>query len=107
MKRLAGRQTRFVNRQESRTGILREGRYKSIPIQTDTYLLACLPYVELNPVRARMVESPESYKWSRYRQHTGMADEFSWLDNDPCYVGLGTSESDRAAQYRRASRAIA
>ncbi len=36
MKRLAGRQTRFVNRQELRTGTLWEGRYKSSPIQTDT-----------------------------------------------------------------------
>ena len=52
MKRLAGRQTRFANRQESRTGTLWEGRYKSSPIQTDTYLLACSRYIELNPVRA-------------------------------------------------------
>jgi len=41
MKRLAGRQTRFVNRQESRSGTLWEGRYKSSPIETDVYLLAC------------------------------------------------------------------
>ena len=100
MKRLAGRQTRFVNRQESRTGTLWEGRYKSSPIQTDTYLLACLRYVESNPVRARMVKSPESYRWSSYRQHAGMEGEFSWLDIDPCYLGLGTADSDRSARYR-------
>ena len=41
MKRLAGRQTRFVNRQELRTGTLWESRYKSSPMDTDTYLLAC------------------------------------------------------------------
>ena len=100
MKRLAGRQTRFVNRQESRTGTLWEGRYKSSPIQTDTYLLACSRYIELNPVRARIVERPESYKWSSYRQHAGMEGEFSWLDIDPCYLVLGISDSDRAERYR-------
>jgi len=47
MKRLSGRQTRFVNRQESRTGTLWEGRYRSSPIETDVYLLAVCRYVEI------------------------------------------------------------
>ena len=58
IKRLAGRQTRYVNRLEGRRGTLWEGRYKSSPIQTESYLLACCRYVELNPVRARMVAYP-------------------------------------------------
>ena len=62
MKRLAGKQTRYVNRLERRSGSLCEGRYKSSPIETDTYLLACCRYVELNPVRAKMVEKPEEYR---------------------------------------------
>lgn len=41
-----------------------EGRYKSSPIETEAYLLACGRYVELNPVRARMVKRPEPYRWS-------------------------------------------
>ncbi len=100
MKRLAGRQTRFVNRQESRTGTLWEGRYKSSPIQSDTYLLACCRYVELNPVRASMTQSPDTYTWSSYRRHAGMENEFRWLDSDPCYQGLGNSDNERAARYR-------
>jgi len=55
MKRLAGRQTRYVNRLEGRRGTLWESRYKSSPIQTDRYLLACCRYVDLSPVRARTV----------------------------------------------------
>ena len=62
MKRLAGRQTRFVNRLEGRRGTLLESRYKSSPIQTDAYLLACCRYVDLNPVRARMVARTEDYR---------------------------------------------
>jgi len=72
MKRLAGRQTRYVNRLEQRTGSLWEGRFKSSPIETDTYLLACCRYIELNPVRARMVVRPEDYLWSSYRMKTGL-----------------------------------
>ncbi|MDC0661370.1 transposase [Marinobacter sp. SS21] len=55
MKRLAGRQTRFVNAMERRNGSLWEGRYKVSPIDTDAYLLSSCRYVELNPVKARMV----------------------------------------------------
>ncbi len=100
MKRLAGRQTRFVNRQESRTGTLWEGRYKSSPIETDAYLLACCRYVELNPVRARMTRDPGTYQWSSYRRHAGMDAEFRWLDLDPCYQVLGGSDRERAACYK-------
>lgn len=58
MKRVSGRQTRYVNRLERRRGTLWEGRYKSSPIEMDTYILACCRYIELNPVRAGMVDSP-------------------------------------------------
>lgn len=49
------------------SGTLWEGRYKSSPINKDEYLLACCRYVELNPVRAAMVDEPEEYRWSSYR----------------------------------------
>ena len=100
MKRLSGRQTRFVNRQESRTGTLWEGRYRSSPIETDAYLLACCRHMELNPVRARMTDDPAAYPWSSYRWHTGMGSQFGWLDIDPCFEGLGNSDEERAMRYR-------
>ncbi|MCK4790981.1 MAG: transposase [Desulfobacteraceae bacterium] len=99
MKRLAGRQTRMVNILERRTGSLWEGRYKSSPIQTDNYLLACCRYVELNPVRANMVSRPEEYHWSSYRFKTGL--ENDWLDLDPCYLGLGENAQQRQERYQR------
>jgi putative transposase len=100
MKHLAGRQTRFVNRQAARSGTLWEGRYKSSPIETDAYLLACCRYVELNPVRARMTDAPSSYPWSSYRWHAGESAEFAWLDVDPCYAALGSTAEARATAYR-------
>ncbi|WP_231364997.1 glycosyltransferase [Thioalkalivibrio sp. ALgr3] len=71
---LAARATRYRNRLEGRSGTLWEGRYKSSPVQTETYLLACTRYIELNPVRARMVPAAGDYAWSSYRQRMGEED---------------------------------
>jgi len=99
MKRLAGRYTRYVNRVERRSGTVWNGRYKSSPIETDRYLMACSRYVELNPVRARIVSAPEDYRWSSYGHKIGRA-RFTWLDDDPCYAGLGALRSERESRYR-------
>ena len=99
MKRVAGRQTRLVNKLEHRTGSLWEGRYKSSPIETDQYLLACSRYVELNPVRAGMVASPDQYRWSSYSAKIGEG-MLKWLDRDPCYLALGNTATERQTRYR-------
>ncbi len=99
MKRVAGRQTRYINYHEKRCGTLWEGRYKSSPIEDDRYLLVCCRYVELNPVRAVLVDNPEEYRWSSYRHKIG-EEECDWLDPDPCYVSMGRSEEDRHKRYK-------
>jgi putative transposase len=99
MKRLAGRQTRRINRLERRTGSSWEGRYKCSPIESDRYLLACTRYVELNPVRARMVSAPEDYPWSSYRPRMGL-DSLGWLDLDPCFRGLAPTLSRQQVLYK-------
>src|SRR6266571_2788682 len=106
MKRVAGRQTRFINRREKRTGTLWEGRYKSSPISTDEYLLACCRYVELNPVRTGIVTDPAAYRWSSYAGKVG-GEGFDWLDRDPVYLGLGATAEDREARYREWIRGVA
>lgn len=99
MKRLAGRQTRYHNGLEGRTGTLWESRYKSSPVDTDDYLLACIRYIELNPVRARMMDRPEEYRWSSARHHLGI-ERCDWLDDDPCYDSLGEDVGLRQERYR-------
>ena len=96
MKRLAGRQTRYVNKLEKRTGSLWEGRYKISPIETGSYLLRCCRYVELNPVKARMVKQAQDYKWSSYRAKISDDEVCDWLDFDEYYLGL----EDRKAAYK-------
>ena len=73
MKRLAGRQTRFVNKQENRTGSLWDGRYKMSIVDSDEYFLQCCRYIELNPVKAKMVIRPADYRWSSYRENAGLS----------------------------------
>jgi putative transposase len=100
MKRLAGRQTRYTNTLESRRGTLWEGRYKSSPIDTDSYLLACCRYVELNPVRARMVALAEHYQWSSYQERTGVPVDQSALDTHAPYLALATDSHSRIHRYK-------
>lgn len=99
MKCLGGRQTRYANRLEGRRGTLWESRYKSSAIQTENYLLACCRYVELNPVRARIVDEPGQYRWSSYRSRIGEESD-SLLDPIPCYRPYGNSPEKHYERYK-------
>ncbi|MFP3981626.1 MAG: transposase [Desulfobacterales bacterium] len=100
MKHLAGRQTRYANKKTKRSGTLWEGRFKSSPIAANEYLLACCRYVELNPLRAGLVEDPTRYPWSGCGVRTGLK-KCEWLDFDPYYMGLGKTPEGRAQRYRK------
>jgi len=56
----------YFNYQYRRTGTLWEGRYKATLLDSESYLLTCYRYIELNPVRAAMIEHPSQYRWSSY-----------------------------------------
>jgi len=98
LKKVAARQTRYVNTLEKRTGTIWEGRYHSSPICKDSYLLACCRYIEMNPVRARMVMEPSGYRWSSYREKTEGRIEV--IDLDPGYLSLGADEKARRKSYQ-------
>lgn len=93
------RYVRYVNQVYRRTGTLWEGRYKSTLIDSDRYLLTCSRYIELNPVRARMVDHPCDYRWSSYRSNAGGTIE-PVLSPHPLYLTLGDSPERRALAYR-------
>ena len=99
MKRINGRQSAYVNKPEARSGSIWEGRYKASPIQRDAYLLSCLRYVELNPVKAKMVACPKQYRWSSYSERMNTS-EATKIDLDSCYLSLGKNRADRQARYR-------
>jgi len=76
-----------------------QDRYKSIIISKDNYLLACGSYVELNPVRAKVVEDPKDYKWSSYNAYAyGKKDAI--IDEHPIFDSLAGSDAERRRKYR-------
>jgi putative transposase len=87
------------NRRHRRTGPLWEGRFKSCLVATDGYLLRAMRYIELNPVRARMVAAPEDYPWSSVHGHIGLRDD-PLLTADPVLLARMGGTSDPAAAYR-------
>jgi REP-associated tyrosine transposase len=98
MRVLAARQTRYVNKRERRTGTLWESRFKASPVDSSAYVLACYRYIELNPMRARMVEQPADYDWSSYRHNTGIA-RTDWLDKHPELLAVHTDTMARQEAY--------
>jgi putative transposase len=87
------------------TGHFWQDRYKSIIISKDDYLLACGSYVELNPVRAKVVEDPKEYRWSSYSAYAyGRRDPL--VDEHPIYEGLSKDEAERRKKYREFVRGM-
>lgn len=99
MKNLGQRYVQYVNRTYGRTGCLWEGRFRSCLAQSERYVLACYRYIELNPVRARMVDDPSEYRWSSYHANVeGKSDPL--LTPHQEFAALGESESARRRAYR-------
>lgn len=103
MKALGQRYVQYVNRTYRRSGTLWEGRFRSCLTQEDSYLLACQRYIELNPVRANMVQHPAEYRWSSYRGNA-QAEPDSQLCPHALYLALGQDNASRAAAYRELFR---
>jgi len=89
----------YVNNTYGRTGTLWEGRYKANIVEEEDYLLSCHRYIELNPVRAGMVERPEDYPWSSYGGNA-LSTCDSLLIPHKLYLKLGGNDKSRAVAYR-------
>ena len=88
----------YFNRKYRRTGTLWEGRFRASIVDSSAYLLACYRYIELNPVRARMVEQPGDYAWSSFLSN-GLGRGDALITAHPEYLNLGESPSQRAENY--------
>ncbi|MDY0045710.1 MAG: transposase [Syntrophales bacterium] len=100
IKQVSQRHGQYINKRYERTGTLWEGRFKSSPISTDAYLLACCRYIEMNPVRAGLTDRPEDYKYSSYRSKIGIRN-CNVLDSDPLYESFGSTSTERQQKYRQ------
>ena len=87
------------NQRNHTVGHLWQGRYKAIPIDRDAYFLQCGRYIELNPVRAKMVRHPSEYPWSSYVAYAN-GEPSRIIDPHPLYNDLGGTSAIRQRRYR-------
>ncbi len=103
MKRLGQRYVQYINRTYQRSGTLWEGRFRSCIAQQQNYLLICQRYIELNPVRAGIVNHPGEYRWSSYRANA-QEEKDKLLSQHPLYMSLGQTSEARQEAYRELFR---
>lgn len=100
MKLLGAKYVRYVNKNYRRIGTLWQGRFKCSLVDNELYLLVCLHYIEMNPIRANIVSSPELYRWSSYR-FRAFGERNDVLNIDPWYNSLGSDRKECQFNYRR------
>ena len=89
----------YINKTYQRRGSLWEGRYKSNLIDAEDYFLICMRYIEMNPVRAGMVDHPENYRWSSYATNALGMDN-AVVKPHPLYLALGNNAETRLTAYQ-------
>ena len=100
MRQLNGVYTQLYNRRHRRPGHIFQGRYKAILVDKDNYLLELCRYVVLNPVRARLAELPERWKWSSYSATAGLEKAPEYLSVDWILGVFGTNRKTAQKHYR-------
>jgi putative transposase len=98
MQYIGRRYVPYINRKYDRSGSLWEGRYKSSLVQQEKYFLKVMKYIELNPVRACMVEVPNHYHWSSFCHNSGIK-KITLLEFHSTYLALGLNNEERFQAY--------
>lgn len=98
MQAVGRRYVRHFNQRQGRSGTLWEGRYRSTLIQAERYLLACMVYIDLNPVRAGLAETAADYPWSSHEHYIGRRHD-RLVTPHPIYWELGNTPFAREAAY--------
>ena len=100
MKVVCSRYAQYINKKYARTGTLWEGRHKASAIDSESYLLKCYRYIELNPVAAHIVNRPVEYAWtSNHCNASGDPDPLVSLHES--YLALGQNQQQRCSNYRK------
>jgi len=98
MQAVGRRYVRYFNDSQGRSGTLWEGRYRSTLIETERYLLACMVYIDLNPVRAGIVKEVADYPWSSHGHYAGLRTD-KLVTPHPLFWELGNTPFAREAAY--------
>ncbi|MDY6867056.1 MAG: transposase [Chloroflexota bacterium] len=103
MQALGKRYVQYINENYRRSGTLWAGRYKASLVDSQAYLMTCMRYIELNPVRANMAAAPGDYRWSSYG-YNGEGRENRRITPHSLYRQLGTTDAERCFAYRELFR---
>ena len=103
MRHVNGVYAQAFNRRHGIVGHLFQGRFKAIHVDRDAYFLAVCRYVDLNPVRARLVDDPSAWRWSSYRAHVGIDTVPEWLHSGELHAHLLGRKAASAADQTTAS----
>ena len=100
MKKLCERQTLSINETQDYPGPLWEKDFEASPIHVRKHFLACMRYIELNPVRAQLVTRPGAYRWSSHAANA-LGRENALITPHPFYYALGRNDQERQGAYQR------
>ncbi len=99
MQYVGRRYVPYINHKYGKSGSIWEGRYKASMVDEEEYFLTVMRYIELNPVRAGMVDVPGHYRWSSFCHNAGTR-KISFVCGHPVYMSLGKSDKARHGAYR-------
>ena len=106
MQAVGRRYVRYFNDRQGRTGTLWEGRYRSTLIDADRYLLACMAYIDLSPVRAGLVKEASAYAWSSHAHYAGLRTDKGIAPHARFWTLGNTPFSREAAYAARVARGL-
>jgi len=94
--------SRYYNKRHHRRGTLWAERFKSLIVENGESLINCLAYIDLNPIRAALVNRPEDYRWSSLGYHIQTENKDNLLSLDFGLKEFGVMDSsERLRRYRR------
>lgn len=99
MQALGRRYVGWFNARHQRTGTLWEGRFRAGLIEGERHLLACMRYIELNPVRAGLCAQADEWPWSSAAHHLGLSRQ-PLITEHPLYWSMGNTPFEREHAYR-------
>jgi len=101
MRHINGVYTQRYNKKHGDDGQLFRGRYKSILVDGNSYLLQLVRYIHRNPIKAGIVDSMSRYKWSSHKAYLSSAEQWDWLNKDIIYKFLSKNKKEWIKKYRK------
>jgi len=99
MQHIGRRYVPYINHTYGTSGSIWEGRFKASLVHDEDYLLTCMRYIELNPVRANMISNPGQYRWSSYRTNA-QGKENELITPHALYQQMGRTKHERCEAYK-------